>query len=299
MRPEIFGMIIGAFFAALAFGDFKPRTGSVPALRFVLGVFAMIGALVFLGCPWRTALRIAGGDVNALIGLAGLIVGIFIGTRFFIAGYNPGSASKSRWATGLVMPLLAIGFLTLLFVFFPGNEPKNGIFFTSQSGPGAMHAPVWLSLLIGLFIGFIIQRSRFCTIGGIRDFILFRQTHLLMGIVSLTLVALVANLLLGKFNLGMAGQPIAHTESLWNFLGMVLAGLAFSLAGGCPGRQLVLAGEGDADATIFVFGMAAGAGFAHNFGLAASGAGLGTNGMIAVGVGLVVCVAIGLGMRGK
>ena len=51
---------------------------------------------------------------------------------------------------------------------------------------------------------------------------------------------------------------------------MVLAGLAFSLAGGCPGRQLILSGEGDSDAATFVLGMIAGAAFAHNFNLAAS-----------------------------
>jgi hypothetical protein len=36
---------------------------------------------------------------------------------------------------------------------------------------------------------------------------------------------------------------------------MFLAGLAFCLAGGCPGRQLILSGEGDADAGVFVMGM--------------------------------------------
>ena len=40
---------------------------------------------------------------------------------------------------------------------------------------------------------------------------------------------------------------------------MVLAGLAFALAGGCPGRQLFLAGEGDGDSAIFVLGMVSGA----------------------------------------
>jgi hypothetical protein len=42
----------------------------------------MIGALVFLGCPWRAMLRLAGGDGNAIFGLLGLIGGIWIGTLF-------------------------------------------------------------------------------------------------------------------------------------------------------------------------------------------------------------------------
>ncbi len=80
---------------------------------------------------------------------------------------------------------------------------------------------------------------------------------------------------------------------LWNFIGMALSGLAFTLAGGCPGRQFIMSGEGDGDASIFVLGMLVGAGFAHNFALASSGAGVTANGMTATVIGLVFCLAVG------
>jgi len=51
MRPEIIGFVFGSMIAAFLFKEFKPRLGSAPIVRFFLGVFAMIGALVFLGCP--------------------------------------------------------------------------------------------------------------------------------------------------------------------------------------------------------------------------------------------------------
>jgi hypothetical protein len=86
---------------------------------------------------------------------------------------------------------------------------------------------------------------------------------------------------------------------IWNFAGMALAGLAFALAGGCPGRQLFLSGEGDGDAAVFVLGMIVGAGFAHNFGLASSPKGVGPHGIAAVVVGLLVCLFIGFTMRRK
>ncbi len=135
--------------------------------------------------------------------------------------------------------------------------------------------------------------------GAIRDAVLFGQTHLLGGFISLVVFAFVANLLLGQFKAGFAGQPVAHTQHLWNFAGMALAGLAFALAGGCPGRQLFLAGEGDGDAAVFVLGMIVGAGFAHNFGLASSPDGVGPHGIAAVLVGLLVCLFIGFSMRKK
>jgi hypothetical protein len=80
---------------------------------------------------------------------------------------------------------------------------------------------------------------------------------------------------------------------------MTLAGLAFALAGGCPGRQLFLSGEGDGDAAVFVLGMIVGAGFAHNFGLASSPKGVGPHGIAAVIVGIFVCLLIGFTMRRK
>ncbi len=95
-----------------------------------------------------------------------------------------------------------------------------------------------MSLAIGLGIGFLAQRSRFCTMGAIRDGLLFGHIHLLSGLVSLIVFAFAANLVFGQFNPGFTGQPVAHTQHVWNFAGMALAGLAFALAGGCPGRQL-------------------------------------------------------------
>ena len=52
IRPEVIGLIFGAFIASFLFREFRPRAGSAPIVRFMLGIFAMIGALVFLGCPW-------------------------------------------------------------------------------------------------------------------------------------------------------------------------------------------------------------------------------------------------------
>jgi hypothetical protein len=135
--------------------------------------------------------------------------------------------------------------------------------------------------------------------GALRDLILFRQTHLFGGLASLIIFAFLANLVLGQFNPGFEGQPVSHTMHFWNFAGMALAGLAFALAGGCPGRQLFLSGEGDTDSAVFVMGMIVGAGFAHNFGLASSPKGIGPHGMAAVIVGFAVCLFIGFTMSRK
>ena len=303
IRPEILAFVLGAFIAALLFREFKPRGGSSPIIRFFLGFFAMVGALVFLGCPWRALLRLAGGDGNAILGLAGLTAGIWAGVLFLKSGYTLGRATKVMSFSGWVFPIAMVALLVLLLVApqfgrTPEGTPTGPIFFSSK-GPGSQHAPILISLLVGLGVGFLAQRTRLCTMGAIRDVILIKNTHLLSGILGIAGAAFIMNLILGQFKAGFAGQPIAHTDYLWNFMGMTLSGLAFALAGGCPGRQLFLSGEGDGDAAIFATGMIVGAGFSHNFSMASSATGPGAYGPIAVIIGLIFCMVVGFTMREK
>jgi hypothetical protein len=104
-------------------------------------------------------------------------------------------------------------------------------------------------------------------------------------------------------------MPISHMDHLWNFLGMLLAGLAFALGGGCPGRQLFLSGEGDGDAAVFACGMLVGAAVAHNWALTAAPDKLVDGqlvvggpvlfGQVAVVAGIAFCVVLGLTARSR
>jgi uncharacterized protein len=302
IRPEIIGLVLGSTIAALSFREFKPRTGSSPLVRFLLGIFAAFGALVFLGCPWRAYLRLGGGDWNAIFGILGLIVGVGLGIIFLRTGFSLGRSRPAPKALGWVMPVIMVALLVLLIVspqlVKDANGNPTGPIFSSTSGPGSLKAlPIIIPLIITIFIGFLAQRSRFCTIGAIRDVIMMRDTYLFFGVIALIIGAFATNLALGQFKPGFNGEPIAMTNQWWNFGGMVLAGLAFTLAGGCPGRQLFLAGEGDADAGVFALGIIVGGAFAQNFSISSSTAGPGANGPAAVLIGLAVCIILGLVMR--
>lgn len=287
IRPEIIGLVLGAFVIACAKGEFQPRGGSSPVTRFVLGVCVMIGCLMFLGCPFRMILRLAGGDGNALFGLAGFVLGILCGVFFLNRGYSLGRTYKQKRIEGAW--IIAIqGVLLVLLVAAPAF-----LFFTeADGGPGARHAAIGISLAAGLIVGALAQRTRLCMVGGIRDVVLFREWKLLAGFVAIFAAALVVNAIAGNFHPGFVGQPIAHTDGLWNLLGMLLAGFGCVLLGGCPLRQLVLAGEGNADSAVTVLGLAAGAAFAHNFGLASSADGPTTAGKVAVLAGLAVVILL-------
>ena len=100
-----------------------------------------------------------------------------------------------------------------------------------------MAAPIAVALIAGLAVGALAQKTRLCMVGGIRDAILFQDFHLLLGFVAIFAAALAANLVLGNpVNFSFAGQPVAHTDGVWNFLGMLLVGLAAVLLGGCAQR---------------------------------------------------------------
>jgi len=117
---------------------------------------------------------------------------------------------------------------------------------------------------------------------------------LLLGFVGVLVAAGIANACFGFFNLGFTGQPIAHIDGVWNFLSMLAVGLGSVMLGGCPMRQLVLAGEGNSDSAITVLGFFTGAAFAHNFKLASSATTI-TDGVVSGGPsigGKIATVAI-------
>lgn len=299
IRPEIIGLVLGSFILALIRKEFKPKGGSAPLTRFILGFFVMIGCLAFLGCPFRMILRLAAGDLNALVALAGFIAGISVGIFFLKRGFSLKRSYRQPVTDGIALPAIQIVLFVLLLA-----APAFIAF--SESGPGSKHAPIAISLIAGLLVGGMAQFTRLCMVGGIRDLILFKEKKLLFGFIAIFVAALIGNICIGKFNPGFTQiGMVAHSDHVWNFLGMLLCGFGCVLLGGCPLRQLILAGEGNSDSAITVLGLVIGAAFSHNFGLAGAAAakaedgtitpgGVGTNGRIAVIIGIVVVLAIAI-----
>lgn len=343
LRPELLGLVLGALAAALVGREFRPRGGSALPVRFVLGFVFMVAALVFLGCTVRAWLRLGGGDLNAAVGIAGLVAGVFAGTLFLRAGFDLGAARTLPRLAGWMGPAVAAAVLALALAVSLGAKPSfltvtpararatpqgavvigdrvlkpagaslvDGAVVAADGAvvspaeavrkakpmPGGLRAPFWLSLVAGLFLGALAQRSRFCTIGAIRDAILVRRFDLAFGVLGLLLGAFVVNVALGQFRLGWIDQPVAHDDLLGNFASMAVAGLATVFMGGCPFRQVIMTGEGDADAAGTVLGMIAGALAAHGLGIASSPKGLAPLAWPAIFVATLVLVNIGLSFR--
>ena len=301
-RPEIIGLVLGAFLISVATKEYRSMAGSSPAVRFVLGMIIVIGSLVFLGCPLRMIIRMSAGDLNAWIALIGFILGVGTGVFALKKGFSLGRAHMTNRMSGAVLPVLMAGILVLALA--------TALLKSSQSGPGSMHAPIIISLAGGLIFGAAAQKSRMCFAGSIRDVILMKNFDLLTIIGAFFVVMLIFNIATGRFILAFDTPGIiAHSDHLWNILGMYAVGFAAVLAGGCPLRQLILAGQGSSDSAVTVIGMFVGAALAHNLGLAGSATAVNAetqeimagsvpfNGKVAVIICIIVCFIIAFGNK--
>lgn len=131
------------------------------------------------------------------------------------------------------------------------------------------------TLLIGVITGYLGQRSRFCTISGIRDFFLVKDTYRLKGLIGIILGAIVGLVLVNKLggNISKFTQPGG-----WQFLPLLKDGLNVTpsiliplsavgaffmayfsvIAEGCPFRQHVMAGEGRLSGILYLAGLVVG-----------------------------------------
>jgi YedE family putative selenium metabolism protein len=290
IRPELPGFILGSFLIALRTGGFRVRGGSSPVIRFFMGFFLIVGCAVFIGCPIKMFLRLAAGDLTAVVATVGLIFGVWLGVRYVKGGFGLEPQRELSRIQGFFIPLFA--FVMLVFLLLDPSFVVAG-----QKGPSALRAPLPIALFTGLAIGAFAQRSGLCITGGIRNFLLAKERTLLNGVVTAFLVALVSSVFFGQFNWGMNSQPASHLSHGWTFLAMVLVGLGSVLIQGCPFRQLIRAGQGDVDAGITTLGMLTGGSLVYVWLLGSTSAGPTFQGKIAVLVGLAFSLVVAVAFR--
>jgi uncharacterized protein len=290
VRPELIGFVLGAALLAFLGREFRSEGGSSPVLRFLGGGILMVGCGVFMGCPIRMALRLGAGDFTAASGLVGLVAGIWLGFEFLKRGFYLGETAPMPLVNGLILPLIAIGTLIAMLL-------KSPLLASSVSGPGAERAPFAIALGVGIAVGALAQRSRFCITGNIGNFLMARDWKIASGVLAMFGSAAIVSLMLGSFHPGVEAQPGSNLAYGWSFLGMGLVGITSVMIGGCPFRQVVLASQGSADAAAAVAGMLAGAALVQTWGIGSTNVGPTQAGKIAALASLAFILVVGLILR--
>jgi len=123
--------------------------------------------------------------------------------------------------------------------------------------------PSLATLAVGVLIGYLGQRSRFCTISGIRDFIMLKDSFRFKGLIGLIVGGFVGFTLfhlvggdIPNFPLGM--DIVSKGILIASVIGGLGLGFFSVFAEGCPFRQHVMAAEGKRSAWLYLLGFYAG-----------------------------------------
>lgn len=134
----------------------------------------------------------------------------------------------------IIYGLIFIILVSLIYIFFLKNE--------------FMYSVTWI---LGLLIGFTIQKSRFCFTASFRDPIMVGSTSILKAVIIAFIIstigfAVIQFSFLGE-NIGTACTKIPGEISpvgIHTALGAILFGIGMVIAGGCASGTLMRIGEG-------------------------------------------------------
>jgi len=123
----------------------------------------------------------------------------------------------------------------------------------------------WLlgsGLILGLLFGLVVQRSRFCTLAALSNWVLMRDLRQVHGYLAALAVAVFGVALLESTDLVPISESIyrsARVDWLGAIAGGVVFGFGMVFAGGCVGRLTVRGAEGSASALCALSAVALGA----------------------------------------
>ncbi|MBS1858785.1 MAG: YeeE/YedE family protein [Acidobacteria bacterium] len=126
---------------------------------------------------------------------------------------------------------------------------------------GSFSIPVFIfvSLLLGFFFGFFLDRAGFSSAMKLTAQFYFRDFAVLKVMFTAIIVAMVGIGYLASLGWLDMGQVFVPATLLWpQLVGGLLLGAGFIVGGYCPGTSVVAAATGKLDALFFIVGIFAG-----------------------------------------
>ncbi|OYT17533.1 MAG: hypothetical protein B7C24_02025 [Bacteroidetes bacterium 4572_77] len=243
-------LVVGSFISALLSKEFALRIppkgelikgfigGGLMALGATFGIGCTIGAF-FSGVP-----AMSGG---ALIFTVGLFIGVILALKYLMweMEYHPnfssgksynflsGTGESGNWQ-------IYLGWIMLIFTFI--------VAYLYSDGNSIM---TWF-VIIGMLMGLISQRSRFCIVKAFRDPFMTGESEGSIGVMAGLMVGLFGFTIIKFFGIGVGDIALRTREMTWVFphfffraaIGGFVFGLGMTIAGGCAVGTLWRVGEG-------------------------------------------------------
>jgi uncharacterized membrane protein YedE/YeeE len=238
-------MLLGAFVAALMAKEFAFRIPPIGEIfkgllgGVLMGMGAMIGKSCTIGgffSGWPAL------SLGAIVFTAGLAVGTYVALKYLLfemekfpkisSGKSKSflSASTSRTSIQPLIGLIAL--IVGIVIAFNFNKSGNKV--------------LVLYVLIGLFFGFVCQRSRFCIVRALREPFMTGESSAPIGVMAGILVSMFGFAVIKFMGAGTPKEMIWVWPHFWlpAIIGGIIFGIGMTLAGGCVVGSLWRAGEG-------------------------------------------------------
>ncbi|HUW27350.1 MAG TPA: YeeE/YedE family protein [Sulfuriferula sp.] len=128
------------------------------------------------------------------------------------------------------------------------------VFDTFQQGQSIF---LWLTFGIALILGAVVNKTNFCTMGAVSDWVNMGDTGRMRSWLLAIAVALLGVVLLeyfGKVNPDASFPPYRGAQFIWaeNLLGGLMFGIGMTLASGCGNKSLIRIGGGNLKSIVVV-----------------------------------------------
>lgn len=253
--------LLGAFSGALFSREFALRIppGSEMIKGLLGGILMSIGATLGIGCTIGGFLSgwscLSGGAVVLTIGL---LIGSFLALRYLLwemEKFPKLSMGKSltllaaKGRSGIWQPILGALLLLFLLLIFTRFFRENNV--------------MTMFVFIGLIIGIVLQRSRFCIVRAFREPFMTGESEAPVGIMAALLVGIIGFTVIKYMGVGTSTAGAARSLALkgvyahfWlrALIGGLIFGIGMTIAGGCAVGALWRSGEGQVKLWFAVLG---------------------------------------------
>jgi uncharacterized membrane protein YedE/YeeE len=247
--------LVGAWGSALISKDFALRISSGPEMAkgLIGGILMGVGFVLAVGCTIGSFYSaIPALSAGALCFGAGLVIGVYLAVRYSvweIEAYPKLSSGKSwtflepkegtNWQIVAGVVVLVLG--AAISLLFDWDTERAIVGF----------------LLIGLLIGVILQRSRFCIYKALREPFMTCDPGPSEAVIIGLIVATFGFTVIKWMDIRSAAYMIEPTFFVPGLMGGIIFGFGMGIAGGCTVGSVWRAGEGRTRFWLALLGMMA------------------------------------------